>query len=125
MMALISSIMNACFFYKLGSMDKPPAGAGVYFGLDTWVVCSTMQILLTMKSTKLFLREKHTLKMKYSSSSFFLAHWFSSFMAMKLYSVTTSTLSFWFIAMPKRTLWNWFQFVCMELVLTMCAASWG
>lgn len=125
LMALITAIMQITFFYKVGEMEKPPATVFLFFGLDTWVVASTFQTIMTIKAVRLFEREKREQKMKYSPSSFFLAHWFSSFMSLKIYGVVSCTISFWFIALPKLQGIKWFNFFCMELVLTMCAISLG
>lgn len=80
---------------------------------------------MTSETTKVFANEQQSLKMKYSAHSFFHATWFAGVLNLKLYSVPVSSVAFWFIALPSPTWWNWFQYVCIHLVLTICAVSWG
>jgi hypothetical protein len=95
------------------------------YAFDTWVVCTTFQTIMTIKAVEIYEREKRVLKYRYSPTAFFLGHWFSSFMSLKIYGVASSTISFWVLALPKPTGLNWFNFVCMELVLTMNCACFG
>lgn len=125
MMALITATMQMVFYYKVGSWDQPPPGVFFMYAFDTWVVATVFQTIMTMRAFALLEREKKVLKVRYSSHSYFLGHWFSSFMALKLYGVMASTISFWVLCLPKPTFLNWFNFVCMELVLTMNAACFG
>jgi len=107
-MSLISSVIQVSFFYKLGEMNPPPVGPFMYIALDTFTVVTALQIIMSIKSTELFRREKLVLKMKYSPSSFFLSHWMSSLMNLKMYGVVSSTISFWIIALPNPTVGTWF-----------------
>lgn len=124
-MAMVTAILQIAFFYQIGDMEEPPASVFTFIAMDTWVVASTFQTIMTIRSMELFEREKKVLRMRYSTSSFFLAHWFSSFMALKIYGVVSCTIAFWIIALPKPKGLPWFNFFCMELVLTMCAISLG
>lgn len=79
-------------------MDAPPPSVFLLISMDLWVVAGTFQVVMTIQAMKLYEREQRTLRMRYSPSSFFLAHWFSSFMALKLYGAVSVTIAFWFIA---------------------------
>jgi len=93
--------------------------------LDNFVITCTLQILMTAETTRTFIHEMQVLNMQYSAHSFFLATWFSSIMNVKMYPVTVSSIIFWFVAWPNPRWYEWFQFVCMYLVMTMMSASWG
>ena len=124
-MALVSILIQVCFFYSLGSVENPLPSTVMLFALDTFVVTCALQIVTTIETTRTFKHEMQVLDMQYSAHSFFLATWFSSIMNIKVYPVTVSSIIFWFLAWPSPTWWNWFQFVCIYLVLTMMSASWG
>lgn len=123
--ALASIVIQTTFFWSLGNQSPPPPGVFMLFGLDSFVMTAALQIVMTVDTTRIFRHEMQTLKMKYSAHSFFLATWFSSLMGVKLYPVTVSSIAFWFVAMPSLSWYNWFQYVCMYLVLTMMSASYG
>ena len=125
MMALVTAVMQMVFYYKIGDMQEPPPGVFFMYAFDTWTVATVFQTIMTMQAMELMEREKKMFKFKYSPHSYFLGHWFSSFMALKFYGVISATLSFWVLSLPNPTAYHWFTFVCMELVLTMNSACFG
>jgi hypothetical protein len=107
-MAAASIAIQVSLFYALGNMDQPPAAAVLIFGLDTFIVVVALQIVMTTKTSELFLQENNHLKMKYSPHSYMMATWLSSVMNLKLYSLTVSCCSFWIVALPTPTGMAWF-----------------
>lgn len=80
---------------------------------------------MASRNLEVYQREKTRLIMQYTPTSFFVSTWLGSVMNLKLYSMCTSCIAFWVVALPNPTWGSWFQWVCMQLVLTMFTATWG